>query len=77
MSGETVLIGHGTIKRFQSGITYLPKHIWDQFGGNEAEYIRNMSSLFIFKLGMDPELLLMSIDIIRKYIEKQVVGVDD
>lgn len=76
MPGNTVTIGHGKIKRFQSGITYLPKHVWDQFGCNEAEYIREMSSIFIFKLGMDPELLLMSIDIIRKYIEKQVEGAD-
>jgi hypothetical protein len=62
---------HGMLKRYQKGVTYIPMDFWDKIEGNEAAFIQDMKSMIIFDPKIDKEMLIMSLDLIKKYIETQ------
>jgi len=62
---------HGKLKRYQKGVTYIPMDFWDKIDGDEASFIQDMKSMVVFDPKIDKEMLLMSLDLIKKYIETQ------
>lgn len=62
---------HGKLKRYQKGVTYIPTDFWDKIDGDEAAFILDMKSMIVFDPKMDKSLLLMSLELIKKYIETQ------
>lgn len=66
-------LGHGMVKRYKTGSVYIPSAIWDMISLDEkAEYVADMQSVLIFKPDIDPEILLLSIDLIKKYLEHKI-----
>ena len=66
-------LGQGVVKRYKTGSVYIPAAIWDMVSKNEAaEYVADMQSVLIFKPDINPEILLLSIDLIKKYLEDEI-----
>ena len=66
-------LGHGHVKKYKTGSVYIPAAIWDMVSEDDtAEYVADMQSVLIFKPDIDPEILLLSIDLIKKYLENKI-----
>jgi len=66
-------LGHGVVKRYKTGSVYIPTAIWDMVSKDDsAEYVADMQSVLIFKPDINPEILLLSIDLIKKYLEDEI-----
>ena len=71
------LIGHGKVKKYRTGQVYIPVDAWKKVSVDgdtheEAEYVADMQTVLLFKPGIDPEILRLSIDLISMYLEKQI-----
>jgi len=61
------------VKRYKTGSVYIPTAIWDMVSKDDsAEYVADMQSVLIFKPDINPEILLLSIDLIKKYLEDEI-----
>ena len=70
---ERPALGHGKVKRYKTGSVYVPAGIWDMISkDNMAEYVADMQTMLVFKPDIDPEILMISIELIKKYLEKEL-----
>ena len=66
-------IGHGFLKRYQTGFTYIPADLWRKLEKNgRAEYVEDMQAMLIFNPDIDPKVLMKSIELITLFLETEI-----
>lgn len=66
-------IGHGFLKRYQTGFTYIPADLWRKLEKNgRAEYVEDMQAMLIFNPDIDPRVLMKSIELITLFLETEI-----
>lgn len=69
---ESQIKSDGLIRKYKAGLSYIPVEIWKTIGGDVAGYIRDMKSVLIFDPNIDPEILFHSLELITKFLKKNL-----
>ncbi len=66
-------IGHGFLKRYQTGFTYIPADLWRKLEKDgRAEYVEDMQAMLVFNPDINPKVLMKSIELITLFLETEI-----